>query len=248
MDDDSKAPIVPEDAAALLERGEAAAAELHRAYVDAIAARDGELNAYLRVVDEPDGDGVPIALKDLISTRGIETTAGSKILEGYVPVFDSTVIANCKAHGLPLLGKTNTDEFAMGSSTENSAFGPTRNPWNLDRVPGGSSGGPAAAVAAGEALLAPRITRRLIAEFAAARAAHQASEDRLVELTQRERDVLHCLNRGMAPKAIARVLGISLETCRGYVKSLHAKLGARSQLEAVVKAQRLGLLDKRDAS
>ena len=85
----------------------------------------------------------------MISTQGIETTAGSKILAGYVPQFDSTVAARCKAAGLPIIGKTNTDEFAMGSSTENSAYGPTRNPWDPERVPGGSGGGSAAAVSAG---------------------------------------------------------------------------------------------------
>ena len=90
-------------------------------------------HAYLRTVDEPAGDGVPIALKDVISTHGVETTAGSRILEGYVPVFDATVAARVKAAGLPLLGKTNTDEFAMGSSTENSAWGPSRNPWTRPR-------------------------------------------------------------------------------------------------------------------
>jgi aspartyl-tRNA(Asn)/glutamyl-tRNA(Gln) amidotransferase subunit A len=141
--------LTAESAADLIERGEVSAAELHRAYLDAIAERDGELHAYLRTVDEPDGDSVPIAFKDLIGTRGVETTAASRILSGYVPVYDSTVATRCKNAGLPLLGKTNMDEFAMGSSTENSAFGPTHNPWDPERVPGGSSGGSAAAVAAG---------------------------------------------------------------------------------------------------
>ena len=138
-----------EEAMGLLERREVSAAELHGAYVAAIAERDPELHAYLRVLEEPSGTGVPIALKDVISTRGVETTAGSRILDGYIPVFDATVAERCKAAGLSLLGKTNTDEFAMGSSTENSAFGPSRNPWDPERVPGGSGGGTAAAVSAG---------------------------------------------------------------------------------------------------
>jgi aspartyl-tRNA(Asn)/glutamyl-tRNA(Gln) amidotransferase subunit A len=141
--------LTAEEAMGLLERGEASAADLHHAYLEAIGERDDELHAYLTTVDEPDGVGVPIALKDVISTKGVETTAGSKILAGYTPIFDSTVAARCKDAGLPLLGKTNMDEFAMGSSTENSAYGPTRNPWDPDRVPGGSSGGSAAAVAGG---------------------------------------------------------------------------------------------------
>jgi aspartyl-tRNA(Asn)/glutamyl-tRNA(Gln) amidotransferase subunit A len=141
--------LTAEKAMGLVERREVSAAELHRAYLDAIGERDSELHAYLRTVDEPDGEGVPIAFKDLISTRGVETTAGSKILSGYVPVYDATVASRCRAAGMPLIGKTNMDEFAMGSSTENSAFGPTRNPWDPSRVPGGSSGGSAAAVAAG---------------------------------------------------------------------------------------------------
>jgi len=141
--------LTAEGAMGLLERGEASGAELHAAYRAAIDERDAELHAYLALVDEAEGDGVPIALKDVISTRGVPTTAGSKILEGYRPVFDATVTTRCKHAGLPIIGKTNMDEFAMGSSTENSAYGPTRNPWDPTRVPGGSSGGSAAAVAAG---------------------------------------------------------------------------------------------------
>src|SRR3954463_5103319 len=133
----------------LLERKEVSGAELRAAYRDAIAERDEELHCFLTLVDDDANEGVPIALKDVISTKGIQTTAGSRILEGYAPVFDSTVAARCKAAGLQLLGKTNTDEFAMGSSTENSAFGPSKNPWDPTRVPGGSGGGSAAAVSAG---------------------------------------------------------------------------------------------------
>ncbi len=143
--------LTAEEATTLLERGEVSAQELHAAYLAAIEDRNEELHAYLTVVTESEGDGVPIAFKDVISTRGVETTAGSKVLAGYRPVFDATVAARCREAGLPLLGKTNLDEFAMGSSTENSAFGPSKNPWNPERVPGGSSGGSAAAVAAGMA-------------------------------------------------------------------------------------------------
>jgi aspartyl-tRNA(Asn)/glutamyl-tRNA(Gln) amidotransferase subunit A len=145
--------LTAEDAAALLERSEISPAELADAYRAAIAERDTELHCYLHVAEDGarnvEPTGVPIALKDVITTKGVPTTAGSRILEGYVPVFDSTVASRCNEAGLPVLGKTNLDEFAMGSSTENSGYGPTRNPWDPARVPGGSSGGSAAAVAAG---------------------------------------------------------------------------------------------------
>jgi aspartyl-tRNA(Asn)/glutamyl-tRNA(Gln) amidotransferase subunit A len=141
--------LTAEEARRLLERREVSARELWDAYRAAIDARNDELHAFLTLVDEPNNDGVPIAIKDVIGTKGVRTTAGSKILENYVPVYDSTVARRVKDANLALLGKTNTDEFAMGSSTENSAYGPTRNPWDPDRVPGGSGGGSAAAVAAG---------------------------------------------------------------------------------------------------
>jgi aspartyl-tRNA(Asn)/glutamyl-tRNA(Gln) amidotransferase subunit A len=141
--------LTAEAAKDLLDRKEVSGDELFAAYLAAIGERDPELHCYLYVCDDPGGAGIPIAVKDVIGTRGIPTTAGSKILEGYVPVYDSTVVSHLKAHGLRILGKTNTDEFAMGSSTENSAYGPTHNPWDPSRVPGGSGGGSAAAVSAG---------------------------------------------------------------------------------------------------
>jgi len=151
-----------------LQAGDLSSAEVTRAYLDRIAARDGELGAYLHV----EGDaaieaaeavdaaraagsdlgplaGVPLALKDVFVTEGVPTTSGSKILEGWRPPYDATVAARLKAAGTVLLGKTNMDEFAMGSSTENSAYQVTRNPWDPDRIPGGSSGGSSAAVAGG---------------------------------------------------------------------------------------------------
>jgi aspartyl-tRNA(Asn)/glutamyl-tRNA(Gln) amidotransferase subunit A len=146
--------LTAEEATRLLRGKEVSSAELYAAYRAAIDERDPELHCYLHVCEDDGGEGIPLAVKDVIGTKGIPTTAGSKILEGYVPVYDATVVKRCKAHGLRVLGKTNTDEFAMGSSTENSAFGPTHNPHDLTRVPGGSSGGSAAAVAAGFAPLA----------------------------------------------------------------------------------------------
>jgi aspartyl-tRNA(Asn)/glutamyl-tRNA(Gln) amidotransferase subunit A len=141
--------------------------ELADEFYKRIASRNGELNAYLTLSKEraykqaervdaliaagrplPPLAGVPIAIKDVISTRGIRTTCGSKILENYVPPFDATAVERLEAAGAIFLGKTNCDEFAMGSSNENSAYGPVKNPAASDRVPGGSSGGSAAAVAA----------------------------------------------------------------------------------------------------
>jgi aspartyl-tRNA(Asn)/glutamyl-tRNA(Gln) amidotransferase subunit A len=153
--------------------GEVSSVEATQAHLDRIAAVDGAIHAFLHVSGEQalataaDVDarraagerlhalaGVPIAVKDVVVTRGLPTTAGSKILEGWVPPYDATLVEKIKAAGLPILGKTNMDEFAMGSSTEHSAYGNTHNPWDLDRIPGGSGGGSAAAVAAYEAPLA----------------------------------------------------------------------------------------------
>ena len=140
--------------------GEISAGELfeayrERAHADRAAGGEG-LNCFTWVAEgEPDGaaqaplGGVPLAVKDLFCTEGVPSQSGSRILEGYLPPYTATVVARLAAAGAPLLGKTNQDEFAMGSSNENSAYGPVRNPWNRTRVPGGSSGGSAAAVAAG---------------------------------------------------------------------------------------------------
>src|ERR1700687_377220 len=148
------------------------AREVAADYYKRIEARNPELNAYLTLSQDrafaqadrvdalvaagkplPPLAGVPIAIKDVISTRGVRTTCGSKILENYVPPYDATAVQRLEAAGAVILGKTNCDEFAMGSSNENSAYGPVRNPEAPDRVPGGSSGGSAAAVAAGLAVV-----------------------------------------------------------------------------------------------
>src|SRR5690349_21832149 len=156
------------EAQAALERGEISSIELTQAHLARIAALGPALNAFLTVTPEvalaaaaasdarraqgvPLGplDGIPISVKDMLITEGIATTAGSRILQGFTPVWNGTVVQRVLDAGAVLLGKNNQDEFAMGSSTENSAFGPARNPWDTSRVPGGSSGGSAAAVAAG---------------------------------------------------------------------------------------------------
>ena len=141
---------------AVLRRAAVSEAHLH-AYLT--VDRDGALEAArasdsLRAKGEARGplDGIPLAVKDNMCTRGLETTCASKILAGYEPPYDATAVLRLRGSGAVVLGKTNLDEFAMGSSTENSGYGPTRNPWDTDRVPGGSSGGSAAAVAVGSAL------------------------------------------------------------------------------------------------
>jgi aspartyl-tRNA(Asn)/glutamyl-tRNA(Gln) amidotransferase subunit A len=165
------------DAATLADKisaKEVSSTEITQACLDQIASTDDQYHAFLHVAADEAlaeagridaavaaGDalpsplaGVPLALKDVFTTRDMPTTCGSKILEGWRSPYDATVTARLRAAGIPILGKTNMDEFAMGSSTENSAFGPTRNPWDVERVPGGSGGGSAAALAAFQAPLA----------------------------------------------------------------------------------------------
>ncbi len=156
-----------------LAKGETTSVELTQAHLDRVAAVDGQIKAFLHVDTEgalaqaKDVDarrakgeklspiaGIPLALKDVLAQKGVPTTAGSKILQGWRPPYDSTVVSKLKSAGVVIMGKTNMDEFAMGSSTENSGYGPTFNPWDITRTPGGSSGGSAAAVSSFEAPLA----------------------------------------------------------------------------------------------
>ncbi len=154
------------EAAALLKKGDITSVELTQAHLDRIAAVDGHVQAFLTVTPDLAMDaarrsderrrageddpllGIPIGYKDVLCTQGVETTCGSKMLKGYQPPFSATTVERLAQRGMVMLGKLNMDEFAMGSSTENSAFCTTRNPWDTERVPGGSSGGSAAAVAA----------------------------------------------------------------------------------------------------
>jgi aspartyl-tRNA(Asn)/glutamyl-tRNA(Gln) amidotransferase subunit A len=153
--------------------GDVSSVEVTQAHLDRIAAVDGDVHAFLHVdaagalsaaadVDAKRSAGeaqsvlagVPLGLKDILASKGQPTTCGSKILENWIPPYDATVVSKLRQAGIPILGKTNMDEFAMGSSTEHSAYGPTHNPWDLDRIPGGSGGGSAACLAAFEAPLA----------------------------------------------------------------------------------------------
>ena len=157
----------------LMATGETSSVEVVQALLDRTAAVDGAIHGYLHVDAEGalatarDIDarraagedlhvmaGVPIAVKDVMATKGLPTTCGSKILQGWVPPYDATLVRKLRAAGMPIIGKTNMDEFAMGSSTEHSAYGPTHNPWDLDRIPGGSGGGSAAVVGSFQAPLA----------------------------------------------------------------------------------------------
>jgi len=158
------------EAVELLRKGKISAVELTQAVIKRIVEVDNQVKAYLTVTPESalkqarEADrrraagedypllGIPLAIKDIICTKGVPTTCGSRILENFIPPYNATVIERLRQEGAVILGKTNMDEFAMGSSTENSAYFPTRNPWDLSRVPGGSSGGSAAAIAAGECL------------------------------------------------------------------------------------------------
>ena len=148
--------------ARLIGAGETSAVEVAQAHLDRIAEVDERFHAFLHVDTEgalaqarrvDAGEltgplaGVPLGLKDIVVTRGVTTTAGSRILEGWIPPYDATIVEKMHAAGIVILGKTNMDEFAMGSSTEHSAYGPARNPWDLTRTPGGSGGGSSAAVA-----------------------------------------------------------------------------------------------------
>ena len=159
--------------AAAIAAGDVSAVEVAQEHLDRIGAVDDRVHAFLhvdtegalaaaaavdaaRAAGEPLGPlaGVPLALKDVLTMKDVPTTCGSQVLAGWRPPYDSTVVSRLRAAGVVVLGKTNMDEFAMGSSTEHSAFGPTRNPWDLERIPGGSGGGSAAAVASFEAPLA----------------------------------------------------------------------------------------------
>jgi aspartyl-tRNA(Asn)/glutamyl-tRNA(Gln) amidotransferase subunit A len=159
--------------AGLVSSGEVSAVEVAQAHLDRIAAVDGDVHAFLRVDTEgalasaaavdakvKAGEklsvlaGVPLGLKDILATNGLPTTCGSRVLDGWIPPYDATVVTKLREAGVVILGKTNMDEFAMGSSTEHSAFGPTHNPWDLERIPGGSGGGSSACVSSFEAPLA----------------------------------------------------------------------------------------------